>query len=89
MHAPSSHPQFNGKPAAYFLCQSLVYDYFLFFDCRPNLPDFNEAELEKAKAPYPILEFVNTREFSRIITLQRLFSRNPEVALSSEVLCHR
>ena len=60
-------PEFDGKPSAYFLCQCLVYDYHLFFDCEPNLPDFIVEDFEETKIPYPILEFLNVREFSRIV----------------------
>jgi len=56
-------PIYNGEPAAYFLCKSLIFDYMLIFDCRPNLPGFLQEELEKAKIRYPILVFVNAKKY--------------------------
>lgn len=62
-----SPPVYDGKPAAYFLCQSLFFDYFLFFDCRPNLPGISEEELKEAKMPYPVLEFINSKKFREAV----------------------
>jgi len=54
-------PIYDGEPAAYFLCQSIFFDYFIFHDCRPNLPDITEKELEEIKIPYPILDLINAK----------------------------
>ncbi len=51
-------PVYDGKPAAYFLCQSSFFDYFLTFDCRPNFPDITE-DFQEMKNAYPILDFIN------------------------------
>lgn len=55
-------PIYDGEPAAYFLCKSIFFDYFLFYDCRPNLPDITEEELKEIKTPYPILELMNAKK---------------------------
>jgi|LGVF01.1.fsa_nt_gb hypothetical protein len=55
-------PIYNGEPAAYFLCQSIFFDYFLLHDCRPNFPDITEEELKEIKIPYPILEILNNKK---------------------------
>jgi len=60
-------PVYDGKPMAYFLCQSLFYDYFLSFDFEPNLSNITEEELEEIKIPYPILEFINNKEFNKTV----------------------
>ena len=62
-----SPPVYDGKPTAYFLCQSLFFDYFLFFDLELNLPDITEDELKENKIPYPILEFINTKNFKKVV----------------------
>lgn len=62
-----SPPVYDGKPTAYFLCQSLFFNYFLFFDLELNLPDITEDELKENKIPYPILEFINTRNFKKVV----------------------
>jgi len=63
-------PVYDGKHAAYFLCQSLLFDYFLFFDCRPNLPDVSEKELEESKSRYPIVDFINFKNFKEVVKPQ-------------------
>ncbi len=55
-------PKHNGKDAAYFLCQSMLFDFFLCFDCEPNAPDFNEAEARNL-IKYPVLDFINLKNF--------------------------
>ena len=62
-----SPPVYDGKSMAYFLCQSLFYDYFLFFDFEPNLPDITEEELKEIKIPYPILVFINNKNFNKAV----------------------
>lgn len=62
-----SPPVYDGKHAAYFLCQRMLFDYFLYFDCRPNLPDISEKELEESKGRYPILDFINAKNFKEIV----------------------
>jgi len=37
-------PTYDGKPAAYILCQSLNFDYFLCLDLEPNLVDATSEE---------------------------------------------
>ena len=60
-------PSYDGKHAAYFLCQRLMFDYFLYFDCRPNLPNVTEKELEESMGRYPILDFINAKSFKEIV----------------------
>lgn len=55
-------PVYEGKPAAYFLCQSTFFDYFLTFDCRPNFPDITK-DFQKMKNIYPILDLINNKKF--------------------------
>lgn len=54
-------PMYEGVPAAYFLFQSKFFDYFLFFDCRPNFPNITEDELKESKIQYPIVDMMNTK----------------------------
>ena len=54
-------PIYDGEPAAYFLCQSIFFDYFIFHDFRPNLPDITEEELKEIKISYPILNLINAK----------------------------
>ena len=55
-------PIYDGEPAAYFLCQSIFFDYFFTYDCRPNLPDITEEELKRTKIHYPILGLLNAKK---------------------------
>jgi hypothetical protein len=60
-------PDYNGKPMAYFLCQSLFCDYFLFFDFEPNLTNITKEELKEIEIPYPILVFINNKNFNKTV----------------------
>lgn len=60
-------PEYDGKPAAYFFCHSLIYDYCMYFDCRPNLEGFDIAELQAAKVPYPISDVIHGLKFKETI----------------------
>ena len=66
-------PIYDGKPAAYFLGQSLFIDYSLFLDLRPNAPDFEGGEPEESNMPYPIADFINSKRFKDVVQpLQKL-----------------
>lgn len=56
-------PKYGGKPAAYFLCQSLFFDHFFCFDFQPNIPEIPSEHLEKLTIRYPILEVMNNKRF--------------------------
>jgi len=60
-------PVYNEKPMAYFLCQSLFCDYFLFFDFEPNLTNITKEELKDIEIPYPILVFINNKNFKKTV----------------------
>ncbi|KGF71356.1 hypothetical protein DO97_00875 [Neosynechococcus sphagnicola sy1] len=63
-------PLYDGQPAAYFLCQTFLLDYFIFFDCRANQLGLSEEEIEelkKATLNYPILKYVEDKEFIDVV----------------------
>jgi hypothetical protein len=60
-------PVYDGKPTAYFLCQSFIFDYFLCFDLSPNLPGITVEELKTVQIQYPISEFSRTLKIWEIV----------------------
>ncbi|AFY73661.1 hypothetical protein Syn7502_01601 [Synechococcus sp. PCC 7502] len=76
-------PLYDGQPAAYFLCQTFLLDYYMFFDCRANQLGLSEEEIEelkKATLNYPILKYAENKEFIDIVNphekLQVLINSN-------------
>jgi hypothetical protein len=55
-------PIINGKPAAYFLCQSLPVGFLVIFDFLPNSPEITQDELAAVRQRYPITDFVRARQ---------------------------
>ncbi|HUV52075.1 MAG TPA: hypothetical protein VMW64_03265 [Dehalococcoidia bacterium] len=60
-------PVYDGKPAAYFLCQCLFVDYLILLDLRPNAPDFTEQEIQEVKNRYPIEDFLNLQNYKMLV----------------------
>ena len=60
-------PVDNGEPMAYFLCQSLFFDYFIFFDFEQKLTNITEEALNEIKISYPILTFINNKNFNKTV----------------------
>lgn len=60
-------PDYDGNLAAYFLCQSVVYDYYMHFDCRPNMQHHSGAEIEAAKVPFPLSDLIDALKFEQAI----------------------
>ncbi len=59
-------PEFEGRPASYFLCQGFLFDYHLIFDCMPGIPD-GLADLDDTSVSYPIREFVTAKRYSEAV----------------------
>ena len=55
-------PFYDNEPAAYFLCQSIFFNFFQTHDFRPNLPGITEEELNGIKVPYPIVDLFNAKK---------------------------
>lgn len=76
-------PIYDGKPAAYFFCETFLLDYFMLFDCRANRLGLSEEEIEelkKATLNYPVLKYAENQKFIDVFKpnekLQTLTSSN-------------
>lgn len=59
-------PEFEGRPASYFLCQAFLFDYHLIFDCTPGAPA-ELQELDDVKMAYPIKEYVEAARYEKVV----------------------
>ena len=65
-------PEYDGIPAAYFLCQSTFFDYFLIFDCRPNFPDITK-DSQEMKNTYPMVDYINNNKlYEDILPIEKI-----------------
>ena len=66
-------PTASGKPAPYFLFQSMFLTFFATFDFSPNLSDVSKKDLTVIKQKYPLVDFLNAKHLRDTIDPIELF----------------
>jgi len=66
-HCYIQRPEFEGRPATYFLYQGFLFEYHLIFDCSPGVPESLPDLDTDVKLAYPIREFVQARMYAEAV----------------------
>ncbi|MFA4904187.1 MAG: hypothetical protein WC600_15750 [Desulfobaccales bacterium] len=54
---------YEGEKAAFFYYKSLYFNFFLAFDCTPNIPEKYNIDDKPSAIPFPLLDFINNKRF--------------------------
>lgn len=57
----------EGEEAAFIYYKSLYFNFFLAFDCTPNIPEKYLIDKKPSKIPFPVLDFINHKRFYEVV----------------------
>jgi len=61
---PCTH---QDKPAAFWYYKSLYFDFYLAFDCTPNLPTEFFERIGQSKIKFPLLDLINYKRYAEVV----------------------
>lgn len=58
---------YEGEEATFWYYKSLYFDFFLAFDCTPNIPERYKNAQTTSKITFPLINFINHKRYMEVI----------------------